>query len=71
MREKRVGFVSTLGGADVGGSSSAMGKRATGERTVSPVVRSDVCSSSGGLYFCNAIVGGMFVTCLMNVAMAR
>ena len=66
MREKRFGLVGELGwAATVCRSSSA-----TGEATVSPGVRSEVCSG-GGLCFCNAAVGGMFVTCLMNVAMAR
>lgn len=77
MREKRVGLkvglVGALGGAGTvgGGLSSAAGDSATGEVTISAGVKSDVCSTIGGLCFCNAVVGGMFVTCLMNVVMAR
>ena len=63
MREKRVGLVGALGGATVGGSSSTIGESATGEVTASPGV--------SGLCFCITPVGGMFVMCLMNVAMAR
>ena len=71
MREKRFGLVGVLGWTDVGGTSSAPGEIAVGEETVSPGVKSDVCNRIGGLCFCNAAVGGMFVTCLMNVVMAR
>ena len=71
MREKRVTLVGERGwAAAVGRSSSSAGESATGEATVSPSVRSDV-GGGGGLCFCNAAVGGMFVTCFMNVAMAR
>ena len=63
MREKRVGLVGALGGATVGGPSSATCGSATGEVTASPGV--------SGLCFWVAAVGGIFVTCLMNVAMAR
>jgi hypothetical protein len=63
MREKRVGLVGALGGAVGGGSSSATGESDAGERTISPGVRDEVCSrSGGGLCLCNAAVGGMFVT---------
>ena len=70
MREKRVGPLGVLSWAG-GGSSAATCEIAVGEETVSPDVRSDVCDRIGGLCFCNAAVGGMFVTCLMNVVMAR
>jgi hypothetical protein len=72
MREKRVGLVvGALGGAAVGDELLSSADCATGEKTVSPVERSDVCNSSSGLCFCNSAVGGMSVTCLKNVAMAR
>ena len=68
MREKRVGLVGALGGFALCGSSFA-----ASEGIVSPCVRSDAVSGSGsgGLCFCSAAVGGMSVTCFMNVAMAR
>lgn len=63
MREKRVGLVGVLDG-----SFSVTNDGTAGWGIVSSGVRSDVC---GGLCFCNAAVGGMSVTCLMNVVMAR
>ena len=64
MREKRVGLVGVLGGVAVCGLSFT-----ASEGTISPGVRPVRSDARGG--FCNAGVGGMSMTCFMNVAMAR
>ena len=53
---------------DAAGPSPPSGGDTLGEVTVSLGVTVD---ARGCLYCCNAAVGGIFVTCLMNVAMAR
>jgi hypothetical protein len=42
-----------------------------GEMTVSSGAIPDTRRTRGSLCRCNEAVGGIFVTCLMNVAMAR
>jgi len=67
MREKRVvGLVCVLDDWIVGSASIGGGEADTGEATISLDV-----SSVKGLCFCREAVGGIFVTCLKNVAIAR
>jgi hypothetical protein len=53
------------------GLSSSNGEDATGDATMSSSMIIDGDGAGGPLCRCNAVVGGIFVTCLMNVAMAR
>jgi hypothetical protein len=58
----------SLARGDAAGPSPPSGDDTLGEVTLSSAVTVDV---RGSLCCCNAAVGGIFVTCLMNVAMAR